>query len=185
MPAYEGKCAPSPKGLSPEQIAFADSKVAVIQRQIGDRQGAVQRHDASRLPMQLKMKDACRCEYAMALWACRDWLGWRKRGMPDVDGFEVRGSRFMMAAMTVYPEDIKQHPGMPMAWCRLVNREGKKKAELNLVVCNGWFRLDRALMEDEWWTAGVDVDGTPNPGADHWLVPFSSMTPAEELHYVI
>lgn len=180
----QDKCAPLP----PARIAFADSKVEVIERQIARRKGAVQRHDASKLPPRVKLRDACRIECAMADWAGVEWLGWKGRGMPDIDGAEVRGSRFAMRGLTLYPQDLEQHPGLPMAWCRLVNAEGKKQAELNLVVCNGYYPLDEELLERErrfWWTEAYDVNGDRNPNADHWLVPFAAMGTVEELRDAI
>ncbi len=183
MVSYEDKCA----HLSPAMIAFADSKVSVIEGQLARRPGARMRHDASKLPPRLRLRDSCRVECAMAAWSGREWLGWREWGQPDVDGFECRGSRFAMKGLTVYRQDLKLHPGLPMAWCRLVNVDGKKKeAELNLVVCNGYFPLDEELLEQIWWTEAYDVGtGDRNPGADHWLVPYSSMGTAEELLNVI
>lgn len=182
MSHYEDRCA----HLSPAMIAFADSKVAVVERQIAGRPGARMRHDASRLPPRMRIRDANRIECAMAAWAGRKWLGWKGRGRPDVDGFECRGSRFAMAGMTVYRQDLEQHPGLPMAWCRLVNVDGKKNAELNLVVCNGYFILDEAKLEDIWWVEAYEM-GTKarNPDADHWLVPYSSMGDGKELLDVI
>lgn len=182
MSRYEERCA----HLSPAMIIFADSKVAVIEAQIARRPGARMRHDASKLPARLRLRDSCRIECAMAAWTGRDWLGWKGRGQPDVDGFECRGSRFAMAGMTVYRQDLAQHPGLPMAWCRLVNVDGKKQGELNLVVCNGWFPLDKAKLEACWWTEAYDVGtGDRNPKADYWLVPYSFMSDGKELLDVI